>query len=101
MRIIEKLSDMISEELDDAEKYAKCAIEYKDSDKQLAALFYELSNEEMSHMNRLHDAVTRIIAEYRAKSGEPPADMMAVYEYLHGKQISHATQVKMMQSLFK
>ena len=101
MKIIKELSEMISAEIDDAEKYIRAAIECKDTDRQLANTFAELSNQEMNHMNTLHGEVSRIIEEYRQKSGEPPKEMMAVYEYLHKKQIDHAAEVKAMQAMYK
>ena len=50
MKIIKELSEMISEEIDDAEKYIRHAIECKADDKQLAGVFYDLSVQEMNHM---------------------------------------------------
>ena len=101
MKIIQKLTDMISEELGDAEKYARCALQYKDEMPDLARLFFSLSQEEMGHMNRLHTAAATIIEDYRKQSGEPPASMLAVYDYLHEKQIEHAKEVKTLQSMFR
>lgn len=101
MKIIEKLSDMISEEIGDAEKYIKCALKYKDENRGLADVFNSLSNDEMRHMQILHGEVTKLIEQYRQKKGEPPADMLAVYNYLHEQQIDHASDVKAMQILYK
>ena len=101
MKIIEKLSDMISEEIDDAEHYARCALMHKEDMPELAETFFKLSNDEMGHMSILHDQVTRIISDYRRKTGEPPAEMLAVYEYMHKKQIEHAADVKTLQGMFR
>lgn len=101
MEIIKKLSGMISEEIDDARKYAKCAVKYKLERPALGQLFYNLSNEELSHMTRLHDAVVNIIDEYRKTNGEPPANMQVIYDYLHEQQIEKAEEVKRLQAMYR
>ena len=101
MKIIEKLSKMIEEELHDAEKYARCANRWKTENQDLAQLFFRLSNEEMEHMNLLHNMVVQIIQEYRRTQGDPPERMLAVYDYLHEKQMKHATKVKAIQAMFR
>ena len=78
MLIIKKLSKMIKEEICDAEKYANCALKYKDEDKALADAFYNLASDELKHMNILHEQVVRIIGEYRNKNGSPPEAMQAL-----------------------
>ncbi len=64
----------------------------------MADLFYRLSGEEM---NLLHNEAVTIIEKYRREHGEPPVAMMAVYDYLHEKQIDAAAEVKTKQAMFK
>lgn len=103
MKIIEKLSRMIEEEIHDAEKYIRCALEYKD-DKEMrdvAEMFARLANEEMAHMNLLHNQVVALIDNYRKTNGEPPENMRMLYDILHTKHIDDAAIVKAMISMYK
>ena len=101
MKIIKTLSEKIEEEVCDAKAYAKLAIEYKEEHPELARDLYNLSMQEMDHMNILHNDVTELIRKYRETNGEPPADMMAVYDYLHKKQIDKTLEVKTLQAMYK
>ena len=101
MKIIKKLSEQIEEELDGAEEYAKDALKYKDEHPTLARMFYEISTEEMRHVDMLHGEVVSLIEKHRREKGDPPEAMMAVYNYLHEKHIDHANKVKLYQSQYK
>ena len=101
MKIIQIMSERIEEELEDSEAYIKLAMEYKEEFPQIAKTFYELSLEEMRHMEMLHLQVAALIEKHRKEHGEPPAAMLAVYEYLHKKDIEKATKIKFYQNQFK
>lgn len=100
MKIIEKLSDMMEEEMEDAEKYIECAMNHKD-DMMLSKMFYDLSVDELKHANMLHENATRIINEYRQRGNEVQDDMQAVYNYLHEKHIERYNNIKLEQAIYK
>jgi rubrerythrin len=101
MKIIKELSEMIEEELDGAEQYAKMAVALREEHPSLAKAFYEISTDEMRHIEILHSEVTRLIENHRREHGEPPAAMMAVYEFLHGRHIEKANSIKMYQAHYR
>ena len=101
MRIIQILSERIEEELDDSFEYIEMAIQYKEEFPQVAKTFYELSMEEMRHMEMLHIEGAALIKKHREEHGEPPAAMLAVYEYLHKKDIEKSAKIKLLQNHFR
>lgn len=101
MMIIKCLAEKIEEELNDAKAYIELAIKWKEEQPETADLFYELSQEEMGHMEKLHEEVQNLIEDYRKQTGEPPRDMMTLYEYLHVKHMKAATEIKVKQGMYK
>ena len=101
MQLIANLSDMIEEELEDADKYIRCAMKHKEDNLKLADTFYKISVEEIGHMSLLHDQVVAIISDYRKERGEPPEKMLGIYEYLHKKHKNRADEIKVLQALYK
>ena len=101
MKIIKELSEMIEDELEGAEEYAKDAIYYKDENPALAKTFYEISIEEMRHVDMLHGEVVALIEKHKREHGNPPAAMLAVYEFLHKRNIEWAAEIRSYQNEFR
>ena len=101
MVLIQELSEMIEEEIEDAGKYAKCALANKDKNQSLADTFYKLANEEIGHANALHSQVVSIIDAYKKEKGNPPESMLMLYDIMHKKHIANMASVKGMLSLYK
>jgi Mn-containing catalase len=101
MKKIEMLSEMIEDEIRDAEKYARKALECKDVDKASGDLFFKLANDELGHMGLLHARVVAMIEDYKKNNGEPPEAMLMLYEILHRRHMENAAAVKGMLELCK
>ena len=100
MEIIKRISEKIDSELEDAEKYIKCAYKVEDEYPQLADTYYKLSLEEMKHVTMLHEEVVSIINDYK-REHEVPAGMQVLYDYLHQRQIKWAAKIKAKQDEYK
>jgi hypothetical protein len=100
MEIIRRISEKIDEELHDAEKYIKCAYKVEEEYPQLADTYYQLSLEEMKHVTMLHDAVVRIINDYK-REHEVPESMQILYDYMHDIQVKKASKIKAKQEQYK
>lgn len=101
MKIIKQLSEMIEEELEGAQEYIELALRHKEDMPTLAKVFADISNQEMAHVDALHGEIVKLITQYQREHGEPPAAMMAVYEYMHERQIKWANKIKTYQQQFK
>lgn len=101
MKIIEKLSDRINEEISDAKFYAKWAAEIKHEYPALSHVLYTISTHEEDHQAMLHEQVVKLIEQYRKEHGEPPAPMKAVYDYLHKQSMEKLAEVRRYQEIYK
>ena len=101
MKIIMKLVSLIDDELCGAKEYIKLAMHNREEHPGLADTFADLADAEMGHVSKLHEEVTRLIEQVRERDGEPPAGMLAVYDYEHKKQINKASKIKQMISEYR
>lgn len=98
MKSIKFLSERISEELEDAETYAKSALYNKHLDTEMSRMFAELARQELNHADILHSHAVRLIKAERDKGIEAPASMQAVWDWQHEKMIDHIAKIKALLS---
>jgi ferritin len=101
MKIIKKLASLINEEIADADKYAELAMSYRESCPEAADVFYQLSTEEMTHMQRLHNVAAGIISRYDGEVTPKIEAMKLAYEVLHEQYIERAREVKALQAMYR
>ena len=101
MKIIKILSEQIEEELDGAESYARLAVEYKEDNPPLSSTYHEIATQELRHVDMLHNEVVALIKKHRETHGEPPAPMMAIYEWQHKKEIEHTADIKRLLDMWR
>ena len=101
MKLIRELEELIEDEIEDVEKYAKMAAELKATHPGLAQALYTISTQEDTHQAALHTEVVKLIEEHKRTHGAPPAAMQAVYDYLHERQTDRAREVKVLQEMYK
>lgn len=98
MKQIKHLVGYIHGELEYAERYAKCAVEHKTDDPELAMTYFRIANQELEHADLLHAQAVRLINAY---DGEPPAGMQAVWDWEHEKDIDTTARVKTLLSMYR
>lgn len=101
MKLIQTLEELIDDEIHDIKKYAKLAAEVKHEYPTLAQVLFNISVQEEGHQAAIHSEVVKIIEDHRKNHGEPPAAMMAVYDYLHKKHIDKAVEARNYQDAYK
>lgn len=101
MKLIQRLEDLIDDEIHDVKKYAKMAAELKAEYPSLAQVLYNISGQEDAHQAAIHGEVVKIIQDYRKTKGEPPAAMLAVYEYLHKQSIDKLAEARRYQDIYR
>ena len=101
MKLIKELEEMMEDEIHDIQKYSKKAAELKEKYPSLAQTLYSISTQEDSHQAAIHGEIVKLIDEHKKTRGEPPAAMMAVYEYLHERHIEKLAEARRYQDIYK
>lgn len=85
----------------DAEKYAKEALKYQTDDKSLSDVYITLANQELDHMDKLHNQVLSIIRAYKSTNGDPPSAMQKVWDWEHEQMMGEVARIKTLISSLK
>ena len=100
MKIIKTIAHQIHEETEGAMDYAKSAVHYREEYPELARVYADMAEQELTHANKLHDFVVKFINEVR-RTKEPPAYMLEVWEEEHKEIIEEVAQTKAMIAMIQ
>ena len=90
--------NQMQDELKGSQEYIDCALEYKDKDKMLAEMYYNLSMQEMKHHDEITAHATRILQEH------PPYDkekIQIIFDWEKSREMEWAKDIKMKQAMYK
>lgn len=97
MHDIDKLIEYILEQLCDAEKYAKCSLTHRETDKTLADLYYNLAKEQLNHSSLEHAQVQRLLSDPKLEHEW----MKVVWSYEKNRMIDLKANINSMLSMYK
>ena len=96
MRVLQELADLCHGELEDAERYAKLALRYRESDLGLADTFNALAKEELGHYARLHEQAVKHIQQAERSDPPAPAWMREVWDWEDGRQTDQLARARVL-----
>lgn len=99
MEEFEMLINYIWEELDDADKYARKAVHYKEINSGLSEMFLQLSKEEINHMERLRDHAVKCLEKY--SNIEEVKEEQTIWKWEHRRIADCAIEIKRIQNMAK
>ena len=101
MKCIETLIGDIMEEVEGAEQYAKLALHHKDTDRDLAEMYYNMSKQEAGHADNLYAQGNRVMNKIKENDPDSYNKMLWSWEWVHGRMIHELTEVKVMQEMYR
>lgn len=101
MHLIKLLGEQMSDEVDGAIEYAKCALEYKQTRPDLARTYYQLAMTEYDHCSQLHDHAVKVVDEASCTTVEVPQKMLDKWDKRHRELIEKMAEAKTYISMYK
>lgn len=97
---IEKIADMISEEICDIKKYTECASMMKEEYPDIAEVMYTIGTQEEKHMEMLEDLMDKIVAKQKDTTGGVTPEMNVLISYIKKCDSREYEKAKMLQKQY-
>ncbi|MDE6598768.1 MAG: hypothetical protein K2K34_01640 [Oscillospiraceae bacterium] len=100
MRLIKDITDDMMEEIHDAKRRIKRAMEFKPLYPDIAQRESEIAAQELVHAEKDHKSAMELIEEFKKSKGEPPEYMMEFWKEKHEDFMEKYAHAKCMIDLF-
>ena len=101
MKILTHLLERAEATLDEVEWYGEKAMHYKAEHKSLADTYNKIAEAHITIYDMLHKEMVNVIEEYKRMGHNPPAEMLAIWEYEHEKLIKEFAEAKTLVEEYK
>lgn len=87
MKILKELIEHANDTLDEVHEYVRQAYHIHQEHKALADTYIKIAESHISIFNMLHERMVSLIEEEKRKGVQPPAAMLVIWDYEHGKLV--------------
>ena len=94
MKILKDLIGKADDTLEEIEWYTEKAHILRSEHKALADTYIKIAETHIGIYKMLHDRMVGLIEEEKRKGVQPPASMLAIWEYEHEKLVKEFAEVK-------
>ena len=101
MKILKGLIQKADDTLEEIEWYAEKAHHLKSEHKALADTYIKIAEMHVTIYNMLHERMVSLINEEKTKGVQPPAAMLAIWEYEHEKLVKEFAEAKFLIEEYK
>lgn len=91
---IKKLTNQIVDEMDGAKDYIKCALNYKEKDRTVSEIYYNMAQQEMSHCANLN----RVMETLHDESNLPEE---ALIDFMKSMENDKIAELRILMSMYK
>lgn len=98
------LTDMVTkahDTMEEIEWYGEKALHYKTDHKSVADVYNKIAEMHITIYDMLHKQMVDLIEEQKRMGHIPPPEMLAIWEYEHGKLIKEFAEAKMIVEEYK
>ena len=101
MKILAQIIEKADDTLKEIEWYAEKAHHLKEEKKHLADVYIKVADMHITIYDMLHTEIVELINQQKQITGEPPAEMKAIWNYEHERMVKRFNENKFLVESYK